>query len=264
MVIPQPSKLMRRVRFSYPAPLTMITVKEINPLHADEWLAEFQQSSIYQRIQGNYQHVISSYREMAVLKAALHNTVYINSRHLCDRLGILDVVPYYYITKVMQDNPAVAVDLGCGLNVFKQVWPNIIGIDADLDSNYDVMDHFDQDFASGHQQYCNALISINAIHFAPINQLSTRLRWCADMLQPGGRAFVSFNLETWLMYTDTDVSVELFGSSPQLTDIVNYVDREIQQLGLNIIVYDWPILHVPPESAIRDDLNGNIRIVFQS
>lgn len=239
----------------------MITVKEINPIQTQSWFAEFKQTNLFQRMCGDYQHVISSYRDMTVLKAALHDTVYAKSRDFCKQYGILDVVPYYYVTKIMQ--PGIAIDLGCGLNVFKRAWPDIIGIDADLDSNYDIMDHFDQDFALGHQQYCDALISINAIHFAPIDQLATRLKWCADMLRPGGRAFIAFNLETWLMYTERARSIELFGPSPCLDDIVNYVDHEIQSLGLDIVIYDWPVLRVPPESTIRDDLNGNIRIVFQ-
>ena len=241
----------------------MITVKEINPLQTELWLSNFKKSKLFRRIAGDYQHVISSYRDMTVLRAALHNTVYTKSRDFCVQYSILDVVPYYYLEKVMQSNPEVTVDLGCGLNIFKQVWPNIIGIDADLNSNYDTMDHFDQEFALGHQQYCNALISINAIHFAPIDQIAVRLKWCADMLKPGGKAFIAFNLETWLMYTEKYRSIELFGSSPQLDDIVNYVDKEIQSLGLDLIVYDWPVLRVPPESTIRDDHNGNIRLVFQ-
>jgi hypothetical protein len=242
----------------------MITVKEINPICAEKWLAEFQQSDLYQRICSDYQHVIGNYRDMSVLKAALHDTVYINSRDLCNQLKILDAVPYYYIQKVMEINPCDIIDLGCGLNIFKTAWPNIVGIDADKSSNYDILDYFDYEFAQGHQQCCDALISINAIHFAPIDQLATRLQWCVDMLRPaGGRAFVSFNLETWLMYTSRELAIELFGPTPQLNHIVNYVDKEIQQLGLDIAIYDWPILRVPPESTIRDDLNGNIRIVVQ-
>jgi len=241
----------------------MITVKEINPINAEDWLAKFQQSELFRCIRNDYQHVISSYREMTVLRAALNHTVYAKSRDFCKQFDILDVVPYYYIQKVMEINPEVVIDLGCGLNVFKKTWPNIIGIDADENSNCDIMDHFDRDFVQGHQQYCDALISINAIHFAPIDQITERLQWCANLVKPGGRAFVSFNLETWLMYTDIACISQLFGSSPQLDDIVNYVDHAIKSLSLDLIIYDWPILRVAPESTIRDDLNGNIRLVFQ-
>ncbi len=263
MVIPEPSKLMRRVRFSYPAPFKMIAIKEINPIHTEEWLAEFQQSELFQRICGDYQHVISSYHEMTVLRAALNHTVYERSRDFCKNEHILDVVPYYYIRPLIEANPKIIVDLGCGLNVFKHIWPDIIGIDADRESPCDIHDYFDQDFAQGHRDYCDGLISINAIHFSPVDTVAQRLKWCADMLRPGGTGFISFNLETWLMYTDRERCIELFGATPKFEDIVHYIDKEINSVGLNFIIYDWPVLRVPPESTIRDDLNGNIRLVFQ-
>ena len=65
------------------------------------------------------------------------------------------------------------------------------------------------------------------------------------------------------MYTDIACISQLFGPSPQLDDIVNYVDHAVKSLSLDLVVYDWPVLRVAPESTIRDDLNGNIRLVFQ-
>jgi hypothetical protein len=241
----------------------MITVEEINPIHVETWLAEFQQSDLYRRIHSDYQHVISSYREMTVLKAALHHTVYERSRDFCKNEQILDVVPYYYVQPIIETNPEVIVDLGCGLNIFKNIWPDIVGIDADLKSSCDIHDYFDHEFAHGHQNYCDALISINAIHFSPIDSIAERLKWCADMIRPGGTGFIAFNLETWLMYTERIQCIELFGSTPKFEDIVHYVDQEIRSIGLDLVIYDWPVLRVPPESTIRDDLNGNVRLVFQ-
>ena len=241
----------------------MIRVSEINPIDHRQWLEEFSQTDLYQELAPKFDHVISTYREMTVLKASLHNTVYERSRDFCNKERILDIVPYYYIRPLIETNPEVMVDLGCGSNIFKEVWPDIIGIDADPESRYDILDHFDQDFALGHQEYCDALISINAIHFSSIDTLVERLKWCEGRLKPGGMAFVAFNLETWLMYTDRKRCIELFGPSPKFNDIVNYVDREIRLAGLNFVIYDWPVIRVPDESTIRDDLNGNIRLVFQ-
>jgi hypothetical protein len=240
----------------------MITVNEINPICASKWLTEFQNNQLFLHVSKDYQHVISSYREMTVLKAALNDTVYEVPRNFCESKRILDIVPYYYIMPLINSNPQVVVDLGCGLNIFKKIWPDIIGIDADVTSNYDIHDYFDQGFAQGHRQYCDALISINTIHFSSIDTIAQRLTWCAEMLRTGGNAFVSFNLETWLMYTKESKIIELFGFTPKFEDIVNYVDQEIRSIGLNLVINDWPILHVPPESTIRDDLNGNIRLVF--
>jgi hypothetical protein len=241
----------------------MITIKEINPLQREKWLVEFQQSDFYQRIRKDYQHVISSHHEMTVLRAALHHTVYERSRDFCKNEHILDVVPYYYIQPLIEADPEVIVDLGCGLNIFKNVWPNIIGIDADRKSPCDIHDYFDPEFAHGHQNYCDALISINAIHFSPIDSIAERLEWCADMVTPGGTGFIAFNFETWLMYTDRERCIELFGATPKFEDIVHYMDQQISSIGLDLIIYDWPVLRVPPESTIRDDLNGNVRLVFR-
>jgi hypothetical protein len=200
---------------------------------------------------------------MTVLRAALHHTVYEKSRDFCVNERILDVVPYYYIQALIESNPKIIVDLGCGLNIFKEVWPNIIGIDADPESQYDIQDYFDQEFVQGHQEYCDALVSINAIHFSSIDTVAERLKWCADMLKPNGIGFVAFNLETWLMYTERKRCIELFGKNPEFNDIVQYINKEIKSTGLNFIIYDWPVIHTPSESTIRDDLNGNIRLVFQ-
>ena len=37
---------------------------------------------------------------------------------------------------------------------------------------------------------------------------------------------------------------------------------QILQTELDFIVIDWPVLHITDNSTICDDLNGNIRLVF--
>ena len=237
-------------------------VKEINPCAPNSWRKEFETTAAYQQAITLYNHVISSYREMSLLKAAWHHTVYELPRVFCEQYKILDCVPFYYIEKVMQSNPATVVDLGCGLNVFKKIYPNIVGVDSDPNSKFDVFDFFDADFAQGHTHYYNGLISINTIHFSPIDTITQRLLMVKDLVKPGGRAFVSFNLETWLMHTDKTVIDTLFGPVPQFDDIVKYVDQQIIATDFDFEVIDWPVLRTTSESSIRDDYNGNIRLVF--
>lgn len=237
-------------------------IKELRPYNAKTWLPEFLQSKTYQQLQSKYHHVVASHRDMTLLRAAWHDTVYEAGRKFCEDYSILDAVPYYYIDFLMQQNPQVIVDLGCGLNVFKKAWPNIVGIDADASCPYDIFDHFDEEFATGHQGLCNALISINAIHFAPIDTIAQRLLWVAGLVQPGGRAFVSFNVETWLMYTPRTRLETLFGIKLDLDQVLEYINQQIVSTGLALIVNDWPVLRVPDDGTIRDDLNGNIRLVF--
>lgn len=241
----------------------MIKVKEINPCDPQQWVEKFFENPFYQGIAEKYQMHISSHREMSILKATLHHTVYETGRKFLHDYNILDIVPYYYIDFLLQTNPKTILDLGCGLNIFKAHIPEVQGLDADKNSNYDIFDFFDSTYVAGHQQFVDAVISINCIHFSDIKSITQRLQWVADIVKPGGRGFVSTNLETWLMYTERSVIGDLFGPQPKFDDIVNFVNEQILNTKLNFVVYDWPVLHLTEHSTIRDDLNGNIRLVFE-
>ena len=54
----------------------------------------------------------------------------------------------------------------------------------------------------------------------------------------------------------------IFGDIPQWEDVVNYINNQIISTKLNFLVVDWPILQISEHSTIRDDYNGNIRLVF--
>lgn len=240
----------------------MINVKETNWYDPDQWQQVFSSNSYYRNIAQQYRTIIYSHKEMTILKAALHNTVYEVPREFLKRYNILDATPYYYINFLLEKSPDSIVDVGCGVNYFKPHLPNLIGIDSDPDSKFDLFDYFDKEFANGHTHAYDSLISINAIHFNPIDQITEQLLLMSKIIKPGGRGFVSFNIETWLMYSNTDLIRSLFGSCPQFDDIVNYVNNQILQTNLDFIVVDWPVLHITHNSSIRDDLNGNIRLVF--
>jgi len=241
----------------------MNTVQQINPCNSQQWLGQFLKHPFYQKIADKYKMHITSYREMSILKASLHHTVYETGRKFLHDYKILDVVPYYYIDFLLQKNPQSILDLGCGLNIFKNHIPGIIGMDADPNSKYDIFDHFDSDFVSGHQEFVDSVISINCIHFNPITTITQQLQWVAELVKPGGRGFVSTNLETWLMCTDKAEIEKLFGQQPRFDDIVAYVNEQMLNTKLNFLVYDWPVLHYTEHSTIRDDYNGNIRLVFE-
>jgi hypothetical protein len=241
----------------------VIDVTEINPCDPVTWKQKFFSNKFYCDIATAYKFVIFSHKEMTLMKAALNDTVYVPPRNFLNDHEILDAIPYYYINFLLENNPKFLIDLGCGVNYFKPHVPGLVGIDADPESAADIFDHFDQDFVAGHQHYCDALISINTIHFAPVTELTQRLKWISELVKPGGRGFVSFNIETWLMYTTEKQNQTLFGDCPSFEAIVNYVNHQILATGLKFLVVDWPVLHISDHSTIRDDLNGNIRLVFE-
>lgn len=240
----------------------MINVQEINICESDTWKRDFFKNIKYRNIASLYDFVIFSYKEMTFLKAMMHHTVYETPRVFLKDYKILDAIPYYYINFLLETQPTTIVDLGCGTNYFKPHLPGLIGIDGDLKSAADVFDYFDYDFVKGHQQQFDALISINTIHFAPITEIAQRLEWVASLVKPGGRGFVTFNIETWLMHTPSEQFQNIFGAYPNFCTVINYVNEQIVKTGLKFLIVDWPILRISEHSTIRDELNGNVRLVF--
>lgn len=243
----------------------MFTVNEINACDTEKWSVEFKQTEIFESIKHNYLHVVNNYQEMSLLKAILHDNVHEWPRRFTCDYQVLDTEPYYYLELIMKNNPIKVLDLGCGRNVFKLAYPQITGMDCDpVHSTPDIFDYFDQDYVSGHKDYFDAVIAINSIHFAPIDQLTQRLLWVANIVRPGGHGFVSFCLETWLMCTPADKVIDVFGKIPTFAQVVEYINQSILATNLNFIVVDWPVLHTTSVSRVGDDYNGNIRLVFQN
>jgi len=238
-------------------------IEQLNVYEPAAWLAEFETTDEYRAAMCMYDHVIASHQEMTLLKAALHHTVYDKARNVCEEHGILDAVPHYYIRYLLQKRPTAIVDIGCGQNVFKKVYPGITGIDSDRGSAADVFDHFDEDFVLQHPEFYDAVITINAIHFHPIHSITKRLLMINQLLRPGGRAFVSTNLETWLMHTSKSDVLAIFGGLPKFNTVMEYVHQQIMASNLEFLVIDYPVLAYARESTIRDDHNGNLRLVFE-
>lgn len=238
-------------------------IRQLNPCDPETWFEDFKKSSHYRKAMSIYDHAILSHLEMTLLKAALHHTVYADGRKICEQYKIFDVIPHYYIKFLLDISPNSILDIGCGHNVFKKIYPNIIGMDANPDANYDMFDYFDEEFVVGHTNQYDAVITINAIHFSPIDSIRNRLLMIDRLLKPNGRAFVSTNLETWLMHTDKKIVQSMFGPFPRFEDIMKYIHQETLATGLNFLVIDYPILSYSKESTVRDDLNGNLRVVFE-
>lgn len=238
-------------------------IQQLNPIDTEKWWQEFQQSPQFAVSKTSYDYFIKSYQEMTIVKAAWHDTVYDLPRKVCEQHRVFDISPHYYIKFLLDICPEKFVDIGCGENVFKKIYPNIVGIDSDPTSNFDIFDHLDNDFVAGHLECFDAIISINTIHFSPIDTVKDRLLWIKEMLKPNGRAFISTNLETWLMYTDKQRSLSLFDGIPNLENLVQYVHQQVMDTGASFLVIDYPVLKYSHESTIRDDYNGNLRWVFE-
>jgi hypothetical protein len=63
----------------------------------------------------------------------------------------------------------------------------------------------DDKYVSEHQNYFESMFSICALHFHPINYLSTVIENFASMIAPGGRGFIGINLQRMIDYSSQDL-----------------------------------------------------------
>lgn len=242
-------------------------MKKLLAYNSSQWRHQFVKTEIYDLVSPGHEHVIYTFQEMNVLKAALHHTVYAAPRQVLDLYHILDACPYYYLQWLWERRPRVVIDIGAGTSPFQRLWPNIIAIDDHSCpppiSDQALKIHVNQEFADRHAAIADAIICCLTLHFNPIHTVAQQLQLLAKMLRPGGCAYVTFNAETWLMCTPKHEMQARFGAFPKTADVLQYIYDQAMATNLDWIVSDWPCFDVADSSPIREELNGNIRLIFQ-
>ena len=167
------------------------------------------------------------------------------------------VAPLYYLDFLLEKNPKVIVDIGCGANLFKKLIPNIHGIDPTPNNRQaDEFDFFDADFSQGHTDVYESVFSINALHFISLIDFEKRLLEFINIVKPGGRGFITFNVARMLERTSKEELKQLCVDTPQT--IIDYVCGIIQNISVKFLVIDLYI-----DKEMDEIMNGNIRLVFE-
>ena len=230
----------------------------MNPYNKEQFAAEFQNSSLMKAAQ-------DSFGERTVLIFDNHD----NTRTPTPREAafyqvtnrpVFSVVPFYYLNYLLELNPTMIADIGCGSNLFKRVIPIIHGIDPSRDNTAaDEFDFFDTEFSQGHTNYYPSAFSINAIHFVSITSLHDRILEFANIIKTGGRGFLALNSKRMIENTSPLDRLTVFNSmNPTTLAISDYCDEVIKNLPLNLLVAENLITKYEDEG-----MNGNIRLVFE-
>ena len=167
---------------------------------------------------------------------------------------------FWYINFLTEIRPAEIVDLGCGVNFFKNIIPNIIGVDPNNPYS-DIVDIYDSRYLEKHIDTHQALFSIDALHFRPITEFADIVQDFYSMLKKEGRGYLSLNSARLIEFTEKTVLQEIFGNdSPSPKEIENYIDYQIKTKLTNIdfIVTDLLICDIEDEF-----MDGNIRLVMK-
>jgi hypothetical protein len=128
-------------------------------------------------------------------------------------IGIVPCGIFYYIDYLISDDKTI-VDVGCGANLFKDIVPNVYGIDPNgklCDKN----DSFDPEgnFAKKHYQEFSAAMAIDSLHFTSLTNFSSQVTLFANMIKSGGRGLLTFNAARMVERTPEDELFRLFGTN---------------------------------------------------
>ena len=163
-----------------------------------------------------------------------------------------NVVPWYYLDYL--DASATVVDLGCGCNFFKPYFPNLIGIGAEDEPEKffgDIHDFVDDDFYQNHVGAYKSVFSINALHFHPLENIRSVCENFSNMLEPGGRGFITINAQRMIDRSTTMANISN-------ADAERWIRSQFDNFPNKILVFDLDL------TVVRDAwMNGNIRIVFE-
>jgi hypothetical protein len=170
------------------------------------------------------------------------------------------VAPLYYLDFLLEKNPTSIIDIGCGANIFKRIIPCVHGIDPIPDNSAaDEIGSFDNEFSQAHKDEYESVFSINAIHFISLIDFEKRMLEFINIVKPGGRGFVTFNVTRMLERTSKEEFQQLFGDTVvDIQTITDYVRDVIQNISVKFLVIDLYI-----DKEMNEIMNGNIRLVFE-
>jgi hypothetical protein len=178
------------------------------------------------------------------------------------------MIPLWYLDFLASVAPTQIVDVGCGANLFKHLIKKIYNIDCHgidpTPENYtnraaDEFDHFDSEFSQGHTEAYQCAFSINALHFVPLSQLTTRVMDFYNIVAKGGRGFLALNSARMLERSNSEWLLSTFETStPSSLQVQEYVYNQLSTLDIDFIVIDLLITEQPNEV-----MDGNIRMVFK-
>jgi hypothetical protein len=208
---------------------------------------EFESTELYERIAADFDHIV--YESVAHIMHRFTPRQVWGERWFFAR-------SLYYI-RVVTEIPYVNLyDLGCGRNKLKEYLPNVIGVDVNRPLQFnkfyaDVEATVNDKYVASHQNSFLAVISINALHFRPIDEIAQIVKEFNSMIANGGRGYISLNvirlLERGTKFTITS----------SVDQIDSFVRQELDTLNLKFLVVDINL------ADIDDYIDGNIHLVIE-
>ena len=173
---------------------------------------------------------------------------------------LFNISVFYYIKFLTELNPDRIVDIGCHNNLLKKVCPIIYGISNNPKHvNADEISSFNSEFSKKHQNQFQCAMSICSLHFVSLTRFEQRVADFVNIVKPGGRGFVTFNIVRSIEASFNEELEQLFQTiNPTSQQIASYIDQKIKNMPYKFLVVENLIEQVKDET-----MNGNVRLVFE-
>lgn len=213
-------------------------------------LNSFFQTDIYKKIVYRYDYIYHDV-EKEVSKDWFTQT------RVQQHYRITDIAPWYYVWQVMEKaNNKPVLDFGCGAHIFKNYWPNIIGIDSKdfSDSSFfplpdKVTDGLIGDIDNGSfSENLYGIIAICSLHFGSVDSIIGKMNSLQTRLATGCRMYVAIN---------TERTRENSNSSKTYQETFDMISTYCSHNKLNILESD-----VKPPMGYRGE-EGNVKMLLE-
>jgi len=222
---------------------------KINLPNKTEWEDEFIKSKSFEIIK----KIIIDVKKRKLSKFTTSRERYLHQDEILSSLS-----SFYFVNYIVENTKTYPIiDVGCGMNLFKNIYP-IIGLDP-VDTRADIKGIFNIDFVKKYRENFYSAIAINSLHFIPIWKIKNRIKLFSNIIKKDGLGYFTMNSKVLIQNTDKNfISKKKLYENNNLSE---YIFNEIFELDniLELLHYEDHINtlnHFP-------NINGDIRIVFR-
>ena len=221
-----------------------MTLNNCNTYNSTNFKDEFIKSEIYCKIEATADIILWE-------KNYANSISYFTPRQVAWS-KIANMRSFYYINYLYELSPSIVYDIGCGVNWFKQWYPNIHGIgeERSVDLNFgDEQGKWDHNLINKLNNV-QAMFAINSLHFRHVDNLLKVIEQVISVLANKGRAYLAFN--TAVIIEESKV--------PNLTTehLIKYLRHKLYKIeGVRWLVVDMD------DSFDYGGMDGNINLVLE-
>lgn len=221
-----------------------------NVYDEESWEAEFTGSTIHQQLCREFDLITfdSDLENFGKVKG-------MTSRHFRG-IRIVSAMPFWFIDQIAKANKHPIYDLGCGWNLYKKYYNNIVGISGEEPDTPlffgDEHGFVTPAYIVGNVGRFHNIITQNALHYITIEELLPQIAGIMSMCKIHGYVFIEFNI--CHMLNKSDIKPD------ELKDIAKLIRTQLEFLKYahNLISFE-----LIDEKIHKNFQEGTLRILVQ-